>query len=235
MKWILRLLQREHSELSSEQMCRLVAWQALPPANPHLPATQARYVVVDVETSGLNVRKDKLISIGAIAVSNGRINFADSMEVVLQQPQASDRENILIHGISGTTQREGLAPADALLAFLEYLGKDPLIAFHVAFDNTMISKAIRQHLGFKFEHGWADLAHIAPALYPELTYSCRSLDQWLAHFAIRNYARHSALADACATAELMLTLRPRMLLQQINDFQSLRNAYLSHRRSTSLS
>lgn len=234
MNWLKQLFHREKPILTAEQNRRLAAWQALPPADINKPCGKARYVVVDVETTGLNIIKDQLISIGAIAVCNGRIKLADSIEVVLQQVQASEKDNILIHGITGTTQLGGTQPADALLNFLEYVGKDPLIAFHVAFDNTMISKAILKYLGFKFEHGWADLAHIAPALYPELTYNCRSLDQWTAHFGIGNFSRHSALADALSTAELMLALRPRMEQQQIDNFNKIRNTYLTHRRATSL-
>jgi len=234
MSWLERLFQRAGPVLSAEQASRLAAWHALPPVDINIPGNAARYVVVDVETTGLNIIKDQLISIGAIAVTNGRIVLADSLEVVLQQGQASEKENILIHGITGTSQRGGEPPADALLSFLEYIGKDPLIAFHVAFDNTMISKAIRKHLGFNFEHGWADLAHIAPALYPELTYNCRSLDQWIAYFGIINFARHSALADALATAELLLALRPCMARQQIDNFHQMRNTYLAHRRASSL-
>ncbi len=110
---------------------------------------------------------DSLISIGAVAVVNGQIVLDDSFSVVLQQRESSRKENILIHGISGSAQREGVLPADALLAFLGYLGKSPLVAFHVAFDETMIRRALRQYLGISFKRPWLDLAYVLPALYPE--------------------------------------------------------------------
>ena len=147
---------------------------------------QSRCVVVDVETTGLNLMTDTLISIGAVAVVNGRIALGDSFSVILQQRISSHKENILVHGISGSEQREGVSPADALLAFLEYLGKDPLVAFHVAFDETMIRRAMRQYLGFSFKHHWLDLAYVMPALYPALMHSHRALDDWSRHFDIRN-------------------------------------------------
>jgi DNA polymerase-3 subunit epsilon len=233
MNWLTRLLGREKPVLTTDELRRLAAWQALPPADPNKPWTEARYVVVDVESSGLNVDRDRLIAIGAVAVTGGRIDLADSLEIVVQQAKVSNKDNILIHGITGEAQREGVPPAEALLVFLEYLGKDPLIAFHVAFDNTMISKTIRKYLGFRFEHGWADLAHITPALFPELTYKCRSLDQWMEHFGIGNFARHSALADALSTAELMLVLRPRLAAEKCGSFRAMRDLYLAHQRATS--
>ncbi len=232
MNWWSRLFGLEKARLTAEQAQRLAAWQALPAADPRRPHDQARYVVVDVESSGLNVNRDRLIAIGAIAVNHGRIDLADGLEIVLKQETISAKDNILIHGITDDVQRGGVPPAEALLLFLEYVGKDPLLAFHVAFDNTMISKTIRKALGFKLDHGWADLAYIAPALYPELTHQCRSLDQWMHHFGIGNFARHSALADALATAELLLALRPRLAAIKIADFRGLRDTYLTHYRAS---
>jgi DNA polymerase III subunit epsilon len=178
------------------------------------------------------VNKDHLIAIGAVAVRNGRIALADSMEIVLQQHRVSDKQNILIHGIGGTAQSEGEPPIDALLTFLEFVGCDPLIAFHVEFDQTMIGRAMRAHLGIKLKHPWADLAYVAPALYPELARRCRSLDQWMERFGIGNYARHSALADAVATAELLLALRPKLEEREARSFQGLRDMERERRRVT---
>lgn len=233
MNCLRQLFGRTPPGLSAEQAERLSAWRALPPAALDRPFDEARYVVVDVESSGLNLAKDRLIAIGAIAVNCGRIALDDALEIVLQQETVSDKDNILIHGITGEAQREGVPPAEALLAFLDYLGKDPLIAFHVTFDNTMISKAIRRHLGVRFKHPWSDLAYVAPALYPELAYKCRSLDQWMTQFGIGNFARHSALADALSTAELLLNLRPRMTERRIDTFKALRDTDHAHRRAAS--
>lgn len=218
--------------LTDAQAKRLARWRALPPANLQTPFDSSRYVVVDVETSGLNIHKDHLIAIGAVAVVNGKLAVGDSLEIVLQQRQVSDKQNILIHGIGGTAQAQGMLPIDALLDFLEFVGNDPLIAFHVAFDQTMIDRAIREYLGFKLQHPWADLAYVAPTLYQELARRCRSLDHWMTHFGISNYARHSALADAVATAELLLALRPKLDIRTATSFQGLRDMERERRRLT---
>ncbi|MDP2834123.1 MAG: 3'-5' exonuclease [Pseudomonadota bacterium] len=222
MNWLTRLFGKK-PELTPEQATRLAAWQALPAPDINAPCTASRYVVVDVETSGLNLARDRLIAIGAVAVSAGRIQLVDSMEIILQQDRISTRDNILIHGIGGTAQAEGVPPVEALLTLLEYLGKSPLVAFHVAFDKTMIDRALKTFLGLKFNHPWADLAYLAPALYPDLARSHRSLDQWMGQFGISNYARHSALADALSTAELLLSLRERMSAKQVDHFKAMRD------------
>lgn len=235
MQWLSNFVARFTAtpvSLNAEQQARLAAWQALPPVDLGQPFAAARYVVVDVESSGLNVHRDRLIAIGATAIQGGRVAIGDSLEMVLKQDVVSTKDNILVHGISGEAQREGLEPVEGLLQFLEYLGKDPLIAYHVGFDNIMISKTLRKYLGLKFEHPWADLAHVAPSVLPEFAATFRSLDHWTVHFNIGNFARHSALADALATAQLMLTLKDAVEARGIENFKKLRDVYLAHQRVT---
>ena len=216
--------------LSPQQARRLAAWQALPSPRQDVSLKAGRYVVVDVESSGLSISRDRLIAIGAVAVTNGQIHLHDSLEIVLQQTRVSEKDNILIHGIGGTAQREGMPPAEALLAFLEYLGKDPLIAFHVAFDEPMISRAMKTFLGLNFRHAWADLAYVAPALYPQRARQYRKLDDWMGLFQIHNYARHNALADALSTAELLLALSPHLEARNAASLQGLKNLERERRR-----
>jgi DNA polymerase-3 subunit epsilon len=182
---------------------------------------EARLVVVDVETTGLNLAKDRLIAIGAVAVAHGKIDLDDSFEIIVQQQNASAKDNILIHGITGTAQQEGVSPVEALLAFLEYLGGAPLIAFHVTFDQTMIRRALKEYLGLDFKRTWLDLAYAVPALYPDKARRFRALDDWIGYFGIQNFARHSALADALATAQLLQVASARARSQNIHQLKGL--------------
>lgn len=197
------LFQKQPLPLEPETAARLHAWQQLAEPDGQEPLAAARWVVVDVESSGLDARRDRLISIGAVAVSGRRIALADSLEVVLRQEQVSDTPNILVHGIGGTAQRQGLPPAEALLRFLSYAGKSRVVAYHAPFDEVMIGRALRDQLGCAWNPPVLDLAYIMPALFPALAQTCRSLDGWLAHFHIAVYTRHQALADAYATAQLL--------------------------------
>ena len=195
-------------KLDPELAGRLETWRQLPDHNLSDDFDAARYVVVDVETTGLDLVRDRLIAIGACAVENGRVVMADSFEIVLRQDKISTKDNILIHGIGGEAQREGVDPAESLVNFLDFLGKSPLVAFHVTFDQTMIKKAVKEYLGFEFKHPWLDLAYVMPGLLPEYARRYRALDDWSGYFQISNFARHSALADALATAQLLLCALP---------------------------
>ena len=178
-------------------------WRRLPAADLSVMHEEQRYVVVDVETSGLNMKKDRLISIGAVALVAGRLDFNDAFQVVLRQEQVSTHANILIHGISGSAQSAGVDPVEGLLAFLQYVGKSPLVAYHAFFDQSMIGKAMREYLGMELDQPWIDLAWVLPDFYSFRGDMNVALDDWLHHFGIENILRHNAVSDAYATAKLL--------------------------------
>jgi DNA polymerase-3 subunit epsilon len=171
-----------------------------------LPLADMRWCVVDVETGGLDAQRDPLLAIGAVAIEHQRITLDASLEVGLTQMQSTAATNILIHGISGSEQRAGLAPHEALLNWLEFAQGAPRVAFHAGFDQAVLQRAEREHLGLSIAAPWFDAAVVAPLLFPDAAQHCHHLDDWLAHFGIAVYARHGALADAYATAELWLVL-----------------------------
>ena len=226
--WIGKLFNRKRN-LSPAQKMQLTSWRDMPRASLDASLESSRFVVIDVESSGLNLSLDHLIAIGAVAVTNGKIDVADSFEVVLQQAESSSHENILIHGISRSAQRNGVPPAEALLLFLQYLQKTPLVAFHVTFDETMIRRAMKQFLGLNFRHDWLDLAYVMPGLYPEKSKSLRLLDQWHRYFDIRNPARHNAVADAVSTAQLFLVAARKARERRIVTYQGLRHVEKAQR------
>lgn len=181
------------------------------------PADSGRWLVLDVESSGLDPQRDRLLSIAAVAVElQGTVLHivpADSFEIVLQQPETSDapdKTNILVHGLGVGVQRAGVAPAEALQAFAAYARGAPLIGYHVAFDRQLLERAERG-LGLRPpRRQWLDLAELAPVLRRDVP--GKALDDWLAAFGIKCLARHQAAADALATAELLACLWP--LLRQ---------------------
>ncbi len=163
-----------------------------------------RWVVLDVETGGLDAERDPLLAIGAVAVRDGRIRVDDSLETVVRPPAPSDRANVLIHGIGQGAQREGVDPAAACREFLDWAGDAPLVAFHASFDRGFLVRAVRGALGARLDARWLDLAALAPALNPGVR--AKALDEWLDHFGLSVDQRHHASADAFATAMLFLRL-----------------------------
>jgi len=200
--WLRRLFGQK-PELTAAQTADLAAYQALPVIPDTAPLATLRFVVADVETTGLNPTSDKLISIGAVVIESGIVRLGSGFQAVLRQPRASASANILIHGIDGTTQCTGTDPATAMLEFFAYSAKAPIAGFHSGFDRVMIERAANTALGCTPSNIWLDLDYLAPALFaPPRTAAPQGLDQWLRRFGIENQARHNALADALATAQL---------------------------------
>jgi DNA polymerase-3 subunit epsilon len=206
--WLAKLFRRP-VDLAPSAAQRLARWRALPEPDLGAPPAATRFVVVDVESTGLDLRADRLIAIGAVTIDAVRIDLGRAFYAILRQPESSSRENILVHGIGGTQQREGEDPVEALLAFLEFAGKAPLVGYHAAFDDGMIGKAAAELLGMPFERRWIDLAYLAPELVPAEARRRRHLDAWLELFGIEVFSRHDAIADALATAQLLLAVLAR--------------------------
>jgi DNA polymerase-3 subunit epsilon len=165
-----------------------------------------RWVVVDVETSGMDVTNDRLISIGAVAIVDGRVAPGDSLEITVKQATASSRENILVHGVGAHAQLNGTDPQHAVRAFMDFVGRAPMLAFHAPFDRSFLARVTKHYVNQPFDNPWLDLAELAPALEPKAQF--KSLDEWLKHYGIPVVVRHSAAADAFATALLMTRLLP---------------------------
>lgn len=189
--------------LEAVQRARVDDYLRLAPPDLQHPLSTARLVVVDVETTGLNPHRDRLIAIGAVPVEENLVQLERCFETVLRQVRPSSNGNILVHGIDGTTQVTGRDPAEALIEFLEYVRNDVLVGFHANFDRMMISRAARQVLGIEPDNPWLDLAVLAPALLPEHARGAPALDDWTGRLGIENPARHNATADALVTAQLL--------------------------------
>lgn len=183
-----------------------------------------RWAVIDVETTGLDMQHDELLAIAAVAVqfdpAGPRIALHDSFEAVLHHQSAStDKDNILVHGIGVGAQRAGAPPQEVLQAFAGWLGASPLVAYHAAFDRTMIGRAMKACARRPLASAWLDLAPVASALQPDVR--AHALDDWLRHFGIECAVRHQAAADTLATAELLLRLWPRARQMRCASFAGL--------------
>jgi DNA polymerase III subunit epsilon len=198
-----------HAQLAPEHEAALRIYDSLPAFGVAADANESRLVVVDVETTGLRPYQDRLLAIGAVTVQNGLIRLANSFETTIRQEHPSEPENILVHGIDGTAQTSGLDAADALIAFLEFVREAPLVGFHAEFDRVFLTRAMRDALRAKLRNAWLDLADLAPALFPEHAQEAVTLDEWIAIFGIENAARHEALSDAVATAQLLQVVLAR--------------------------
>jgi DNA polymerase-3 subunit epsilon len=178
-------------------------WERLDYPAPGAQLDALHFVGVDTETSGLDPVRDRLISIGACRIDADGIRVGEAFCVLLRQERPSATDNILIHGIGHGAQAAGESPDEALIGYLRFAGRAPLVGFHTLFDLKVLQRAVRGALGIAYRPTCLDLALLLPALDAKGATGWQ-LDQWLARYGLRAFARHNALADASASAELFL-------------------------------
>jgi DNA polymerase-3 subunit epsilon len=178
------------------------------------PLAAVRWVAIDCETSGLDAARDRLLSVGAVAVRDGRVELAHAFAAGVKQQAPSAAHNILIHGIGGDAQLAGLPLPQVVAGLAACAGDAVPVAFHAPFD----AEVLRRH-GFRPRAPWLDLAQLAPALLPGS--KAKLLDDWLAQLGIPAEARHDALGDAFATAQLLLVLLAQARRQRVDTLEAL--------------
>jgi DNA polymerase III subunit epsilon len=103
-----------------------------------------RFVVLDLETTGLDPDANEIIEMGAIRVNRGTGSM-ESLSLLVRPRQPIPA---LITGLTGITQQmvdeEGHSLEDALARFLHFIGNLPLVAYAVDFDLAFLTNALKQ-------------------------------------------------------------------------------------------
>lgn len=192
--------------------------------------SESRLIVLDLETTGFHHGKDQVIAIGAVAITGMAIHLEDQFDLILRRPELDISETVLIHGIGPEALTQGHETEDALLHLLEWMDGDPILAYHSAFDQRFLEKALRQSLGYSQNHTWMDVAELLPAIFPDAKPGGRSLDTWVDFFNLEVSERHHAAADALATAELTLVALNKAQKQGVTTLDELNTKLRYYRR-----
>ena len=102
-----------------------------------------RFVVLSVETTGLNPQKDVILSFGAVGIENNSILVSDSFEVILLQYKYL-HDNGLSNEFIIESKQPKLGEREALQAFIEYVGNAVLVGHRIHFDVEMINEALER-------------------------------------------------------------------------------------------
>lgn len=171
------------------------------------------YVSIDLETTGLNPKTDKITEIGAVRVIEGERREAFT---ALVNPGRKLEPRIV--ELTGLTDGE-LAAApyieEVLPAALDFIGELPLLGHSVLFDFSFLKKAAVDSR-LVFEKKAVDTLKIARKYLADLEH--RNLDYLCAYYQIPHQA-HRALADAEATALLYECLTERFYSEEDGLFQ----------------
>lgn len=151
------------------------------------------YISIDLETTGLEPKHDKIIEIGALRVVDGEIQ--DSFSSFVNPGRALEERITELTGITDADLSCAPYMEQVLPRLLSFMGDLPLLGHSILFDFSFLKKAaVNEKLGF--ERQAVDTLKIARKYLPDL--ESRSLDYLCRHYRIPHQA-HRALEDARAT------------------------------------
>ncbi|MDE7284176.1 MAG: 3'-5' exonuclease [Lachnospiraceae bacterium] len=154
------------------------------------------YVCLDLETTGLDPKKDKIIEIGAVRVRDGEIDAM--LETFINPGRALDGRITELTGIVDKQLEDAPDISEMLPELLDFIGDDVLLGHSVLFDYSFVKRAAVNEK-FSFEKNGIDTLKLARKFLPDL--ESRSLEFLCRHFEIEHSA-HRAIADAKATSVL---------------------------------
>lgn len=167
-------------------------------------------VVFDTETTGLNTKKDAILSIGAVKVKGDRILTSESFEIFLKPDKEISAESIKIHHIRPCDLENAIEPLDGAKKFLDFIGNRPLVGYCLEFDMAMMNRLIKPWLGCELPHKQIEASGLyfdkKIELIPQGNVDLR-FDSILRDLKIPKMGQQNALNDAIMTAMVYIKLQ----------------------------
>lgn len=167
------------------------------------------FVCLDLETTGLNPKLEKIIQIGAVRFRNKKAS--ERFESLVNPGR---QLNDFVTGLTGIGDGELKNAPDieeVLPALLSFLGEDVLVGHNISFDYSFIKKAA-VNMGLTFEKTGIDTLKLARRFLPQL--ESRKLEALSAYYGIPCRA-HRAASDAEASGMLYLKLAEQFYEKEI--------------------
>lgn len=167
------------------------------------------FIAFDTETTGFDLKKDRILCIGAVTIKNNTIDVSRGFEEYIVQ-DTFNPETVKIHGIIQHEKLETLTEEEAVKAFLKYIGNSVLVAHHAGFDIGMMNAALHRMGLPKLKNKVLDTVNlyrgtliISNLINRDKTYS---LDEIAETYSIEIKDRHTAAGDAFITAIAFLKI-----------------------------
>lgn len=172
------------------------------------PLFAIRAVALDAETTGLDVRRSRLVEIAAVHVDGTRIDRANAFHSLVACPEPIPASATAVHGIDADTLRDAPAFASLQPGLAAFIGDRVMVGHTIGFDLALLRHEA-ERIGAPFVPPPALdvrlLAQIAEQRLP--SYSLEALAAWL---DVPLEDRHRAMGDAMAAARILVALAPRL-------------------------
>ena len=121
------------------------------------------FVILDTETTGLDLGQDNILSIGAVRIINNTIDISDSLSIIVKNQQLQTQNAVAIHGLV-QTDIKGQSEAESIAALFKFVGSDIIVGHHIAFDIAMLNKLSRKNGGGDLKNNLLDTSYLARRL-----------------------------------------------------------------------
>lgn len=176
------------------------------------PLSEQKFVVIDTETTGLDVKTDQILTIGIVPIVGYEICVDQTAEWTLPLEHSS-KGGHAIHEILERDISKSLPASQVLEQFLEASKGAIIIGHHIAFDVNMLNKHCVETLQQEVLNPYYDTNRMYERLYKDFSsqaQAANSLDAICDELGITIEDRHTALGDASATALLFMRLLKRL-------------------------
>ncbi len=197
--------------------------------------TDYTFIVCDTELTGLNRRKDEIVSIGAVRIRGLRIELGQTFHSYVRPKNIDPNAATLVHRITPERLRQAAPMEEVLPAFLEFCGSGLLVGHFVGIDMHFLNRAARRVLGGMLSNPCIDTMRLARG-YREARCidhfggcdqsESYNLDDLCNAFGLPRFKPHDALEDALQTAYLFLFLVKKL---KHGGIRTLRELYLAGR------
>ena len=187
---------------------------SVPLAVPSAPLADLRLLAVDIETTGLDPRGDRMLSIGYVPVDGGSVVLGGAGRVVVRD-DAGVGPSAAIHGLTDDTLAGGEPLADAVASLLAALSGRVLLAHFARIETGFLSAACERLWGAPMPCVVVDTLELEHRVVTERGQrdpAPGALRLWAARerHGLPVYRAHEALTDALACAELYLAQRAEL-------------------------
>ncbi|MGB0990181.1 MAG: 3'-5' exonuclease [Halarcobacter sp.] len=168
------------------------------------------YVCLDCETTGLNPRKDEILSIGAVHIKKNKVLMRKTLNIFIKPSMKITEESIKIHQIRPIDLENGQDPKDAILELLEFIGNRPIVGYYIKFDIAMISKYTKELIGVSLPNRQVEVSSMyfkTKKRSSDYEFVDLKFDTILKELDIPELGKHDALNDAIMTSMIFLKLR----------------------------
>ena len=167
------------------------------------------YVCLDCETSGLNSKKDEILSIGAVHIKDNKILMRKTFNIFLKPSKNINVESIKIHHIRPVDLKNGIDAQEAIYQLLDFIGSRPIVGYYIKFDVAIISRYTKEFIGIKLPNKTIEVSSMYYNTIRKRS-DCQFVDlrfdTILKKLDIPILGKHDALNDALMTAMIFLKL-----------------------------